>query len=57
MEKAVKEIHIRTEEFEKGFIAMQQLAMPFKLNEKMRVVIDYDPQKASTTARYFKVAE
>ena len=57
MEKAVKEIHIRTEDFEKGFIAMQQLATPFKLNEKMRVVIDYDPQKASTTARYFRVEE
>lgn len=40
MEKAVKEIHIRTADFEKGFIAMQQLALPFKLNEKMRVVIN-----------------
>ncbi len=30
--KAVKEIHIRTADFEKGFIALQQLALPLKLN-------------------------
>ncbi len=57
MEKEVKEINIRTADFEKGFIAMQQLAVPFEINGKMRVVIDYDPQKASTTARYFRVEE
>lgn len=55
MEKVIKEIHIRTEAFEKGFIAMQQLVLPFELNEKMRVVIDYDPQKVSTKVRYFKI--
>ena len=57
MEEIVKELHIRTKDFEKGFVAVQQLALPLELNKKMRVVLEYDPQKSSTTIQYFKIEE
>lgn len=56
-ETLVKEIHVRTEDFEKCFTALQQLSMPLKLGEKMRAVIEYDPQKATTVFQYFGIEE
>lgn len=53
----VKEIHLRTTEFEKVFTALQQLSVPLKLGEKMRVMIDYDPQKQTTEFKYFAFKE
>lgn len=52
-----KELHIRTSDFEKGFIAIQQLTEVLKLSKKMRIIIDYDPQKAMTEIRYIKIGE
>ncbi|MCM1217544.1 MAG: hypothetical protein NC331_14020 [Lachnospiraceae bacterium] len=56
-ETLVKEIHMRTVDFEKCFTALQRLSMPLKLGEKMRAVMEYDPQKATTAFRYFKIEE
>lgn len=53
----VKEIHMNTVNFEKCFIAMQQTAEPLKLGKKMRVIIDYDPQKERAEFRYFTIEE
>lgn len=52
-----KEIHMNTDAFERGLVALQQLSIPLKLGKKTRVVIDYDPQKPSVTFQYFKVEE
>lgn len=56
-ETLVNEIHMRTEDFEKCFTALQQLSMPLKLGEKMRIVAEYDPQKKTTIFQYFGVEE
>ncbi len=55
--KLVKEIHMNTIDFEKCFTAIQQLVEPLKLGRKMRVIIDYDPQKERAEFRYFKIEE
>lgn len=56
-ETLVKEIHLRTEDFEKCFTVLQQFSMPLKLGKKMRVVIEYDPQKKTTVFQYFGIEE
>jgi len=55
--KLVKEMHMNTVNFEKCFIAMQQMAESLKLGKKMRIIIDYDPQKERAEFRYFKIEE
>ncbi len=55
--KLVKEIHMNTVSFEKCFIAMQQTAEPLKQGKKMRIIIDYDPQKERAEFRYFTIEE
>lgn len=52
-----KEIHMNTVNFEKCFIAAQQITEPLKLGKKMRVIIDYDPQKERAEFRYFTIEE
>lgn len=56
-ETLVKDCNIRTTEFEKIFLILQQLASPLKLGKKMRIIIEYDPQKPSTNFKYFKIEE
>ena len=51
------EMNLKTDFFEKCFIAMQYLSRPLKEGKKMRVIIDYDPQEPMTKFRYFNVEE
>jgi len=48
--KAIKQERIKTTDFEKAFISLQNLVKPLKLGHKMRVFIDYD-----STARHIKM--
>lgn len=45
---------MRTTDFEKAFIAMQQITAPLQLGKKMRVIIEYDPQRKTTEFKYFE---
>lgn len=53
----VKEIHMNTVDFEKGFVAMQQITEPLRLGKKMRVIVDYDPHEEKVKFQYFIIGE
>jgi hypothetical protein len=55
--KLVSELGLSRAEFEKAMVALQVLTEPFKLNKKMRVTMDYDPQKPMVQFKFFNQAE
>lgn len=52
----VKEIQIRTIDFEKILTALQQVLSPFEVGKKKRVIVEYDPEKVTTKVS-FQVGE
>ena len=53
----VEERSIKSVEFEKLFLILQTLTSPLKLGKKMRIIVEYDPQKPHTNFKYFKIEE
>lgn len=49
------ELHMRAEDFEKFFATLQQLPLPLKLEEKTRIVIEYNPKKKAVSCDFFKI--
>lgn len=49
----VNTISMNRENFEKLIYAIQLLPMPIQIGNKMRIIIDYDPQKSCVKFNYF----
>lgn len=48
-----RETAVRREDVEKLMVLLQQLAKPFELGKRLRVVADYDPDSLAVKIRYF----
>lgn len=55
--EVVTDIHIRRLDIERFMMATKTLSSMFELNKKRRVIIDYDPEKATVTFLILKDLE